>query len=369
MGRLKQASETQEQALWSRMLSCASLEDIEHDILTPLCCLLGAESGVYIPYRIDHEVLGEGVYCGLDADSLVAYKQNQFYKVDPVTSACKEIARNHFDAATSRYAAYPITQLCELMDPKVFKKTEYYNEFLKRFGIQEVLAAAIPVQSLYREVLVIGFHRPLGAKPFSLANIESLRLQLPALRAGIANYALNIGMAEAMLVCNPPSTDSGGAGVVVLSDKAEFLFANDQAMAELGLREDRKINHLVQACKFNMTDMQDGDKAHFRVPGVNGISVDLDMDKRLLPNSQIRFVITTKSSNVQEHLSDRFRVFDLSPRESEISRYVVMGLNNESIGMQTNISVRTVENHLRSIYAKTGINSRTQLVARLLDLK
>jgi len=351
------------------MLSCASLEDIQHEILTPLCCLLEAESGVYVPFRIDHDVLGEGVCCGVNADSLVSYKQNEFYKMDPITTACKEIARDYFDATTSRYAPYPITQLCELMDPKVFKKTEFYNEFLKQFGIQEVLAVAIPLQSLYREVLLIGFHRPTGAKPFSLANIEALRTQLPALRSGIANYALNIGMAEAMLVCNPPFTESGGAGVVVLNDRAEFLFANDQAMAELGLRNDDKVAHLVKASQFNMADMQEGDKAHFRVPGVNGISVDLDMDKRVLPNDQIRFVITTKSSNVQEHLSDRFRVFDLSPRESEISRYVVMGLNNESIGMQTNISVRTVENHLRSIYAKTGINSRTQLVARLLDLK
>lgn len=369
MNPLKEAPEEQDQGLWSRMLSCASLEDIQHDILAPLCCLLDAESGVYIPYRIDHDVLGEGICCGVNADSLVAYKQNQFHKVDPVTSACKEIARTHFDATTSRLAPYPITQLCELMDPKVFKKTEYYNDFLKRFDIQEVLAAAIPLQSLYREVLVIGFHRPLGAKPFSLANIESLRSQLPALRAGITNYALNIGMAEAMLVCNPPSTESGGAGVVVLNDKAEFLFANDQAMAELGLREEGKTTHLIKACEFVLKDLKEGDRAHFRVPGVNGISVDLDMNKRLLPDSQLRLVITTKSSNVQEHLSDRFRVFDLSPRESEVARYIVMGLNNESIGMQTSISVRTVENHLRSIYAKIGINSRTQLVARLLDLK
>ena len=167
---------TDGRGLWARMMSCASLEDIQHNIISPLCCLLDAESGVYVPYRIDDDVLGEGICCGANVDSLIDYKQKQYHKVDPITSACKKIARNHFDATTSRYAPYPITQLCELMDPKVFNKTEYYNDFLKRFDIQEVLAVAVPLQSLHREVLVIGFHRPSGAKPFSLNNIEFLAM-------------------------------------------------------------------------------------------------------------------------------------------------------------------------------------------------
>jgi len=176
-------------------------------------------------------------------------------------------------------------------------------------------------------------------------------------------------MAEAMLICNPPLTESGGVGTIVFNDKLEFLFANDQGIAELGLNDLGKTAKLIKACEFALKDLKDRDKVHFCVPGVNGINVDLDMNKRRLPNGQLRLVITTKSSNVQEYLSDRARVFHLSPRESEIARKVVMGLNNESIGMQTHISIRTVENHLRSIYAKTNINSRTQLVARLLDFK
>lgn len=356
------------EVLWPRMLACASLNDIRREILAPLCRILNADSGVYIPCKIDHDMLGEGVFCGADPSSLASYKE-YFYKMDPITHACKKIAIDYFDTAPGRYAEYPIAQLCEIIDPALFRETEYYNDFLKRYGIGEVLALAIPVQSLYREVLIVGFHRSLGSEPFSVSDIEELRTHVPAVRAGVTNYALSIGMAEAMLVCNPPSTASGGAGVVILDEKAEFLYSNEQAITELGLDNEKKRTHFTQACLFKLDELKHNDRVHLRIPGTNGLSVDLDMDKRSLPNDQIRLVITTKSSNVQEHLSDRFRAYDLSPREAEISRYILMGLNNESIAMQTNISIRTVENHLRSVYAKVSINSRTQLIAHLLDLK
>ena len=53
----------------------------------------------------------------------------------------------------------------------------------------------------------------------------------------------------------------------------------------------------------------------------------------------------------------------LSVREYEVATAVAGGLSNKSIAVALQISVRTVENHMRSIFEKLGVESRTQLAA------
>jgi DNA-binding CsgD family transcriptional regulator len=57
----------------------------------------------------------------------------------------------------------------------------------------------------------------------------------------------------------------------------------------------------------------------------------------------------------------------LSAREYQVARTVASGMSNKEVGVVLGISVRTVENHLRSIFAKLGIKSRNGLAARLHD--
>ena len=58
----------------------------------------------------------------------------------------------------------------------------------------------------------------------------------------------------------------------------------------------------------------------------------------------------------------------LSTRELEVAETVALGLTNKEVGDALSISVRTVENHMRSIFAKLEINTRTRLAARLHEM-
>lgn len=56
----------------------------------------------------------------------------------------------------------------------------------------------------------------------------------------------------------------------------------------------------------------------------------------------------------------------LSPREVEVVKLVVEGRSNDEIGAALGITTKTVEGHLRRMFDRLGILSRTELATRAL---
>ncbi len=64
--------------------------------------------------------------------------------------------------------------------------------------------------------------------------------------------------------------------------------------------------------------------------------------------------------------SIRSSVACLSPREREIVRLVARGLPNKAIAQVLDISLWTVATHVRRVFAKLGVASRAEMVAKIL---
>ncbi len=67
----------------------------------------------------------------------------------------------------------------------------------------------------------------------------------------------------------------------------------------------------------------------------------------------------THPANPSLALQPTMELSTLTPREREIMRLVAQGLRDREIADQLHLSVRTVQNHLKHIYDKLGIRSRT----------
>ena len=55
----------------------------------------------------------------------------------------------------------------------------------------------------------------------------------------------------------------------------------------------------------------------------------------------------------------------LTAREQEITRLVARGMSNQEIAADLFLSPHTVRDHLKAIFAKVGVGSRGELVAKL----
>ena len=75
--------------------------------------------------------------------------------------------------------------------------------------------------------------------------------------------------------------------------------------------------------------------------------------------------MTTTVSEVAipaRHVAD---AYGLTPREREVTRLVAEGLSTDAIAARLYLSPWTVQDHLKAIFAKIGVSTRGELVARV----
>jgi DNA-binding CsgD family transcriptional regulator len=74
--------------------------------------------------------------------------------------------------------------------------------------------------------------------------------------------------------------------------------------------------------------------------------------------------VELRASGESARTRDPSTIDELTPQELQIARFVAEGLSNKEVAAQLFLSPRTIEYHLRHVFTKLGITSRTQL-ARL----
>jgi DNA-binding CsgD family transcriptional regulator len=83
--------------------------------------------------------------------------------------------------------------------------------------------------------------------------------------------------------------------------------------------------------------------------------------------SQMDRQIGAMTGDFHSQLMQQFRDWRLSPSESEIAIYAMKGYSNAEIGDLRNTSAATVKGQMNSIYRKSGVANRQQLISLLVE--
>ena len=78
-----------------------------------------------------------------------------------------------------------------------------------------------------------------------------------------------------------------------------------------------------------------------------------------------RVAIVLQPAQPAELVSLMLSHFRLTPAEREVTRLVLAGRSTREIADDLVVSPHTVQDHLKSVFAKAGVRSRRDLVARV----
>ncbi|WP_281397433.1 response regulator transcription factor [Streptomyces variabilis] len=78
-----------------------------------------------------------------------------------------------------------------------------------------------------------------------------------------------------------------------------------------------------------------------------------------------RTAIAVERAGPAEHIALIVAAYGLTPRERDVMTLVLRGRSTADISRSAGVSLHTVQDHLKSVFDKTGVRSRRDLVATL----
>ena len=282
-------------------------------------------------------------------DTIPYFIRNEF--LDDDVNKWTTLARDHVGVRT----------LVELTEGDLETSARYRDVF-RPLGLRDELRAALRVGGVCWGFICL--HRESGAD-FSRDEVAYVRRLAPYLAEGIRSGAL-ISTAEL-------STGVGAPGLVVLADDGSLLTitsAGELWLEELGYLEPERFGlpAEVQALAAKVrADQSASDElprlrlrtragrwavlhaSHLAAPGLDGIAIIIEEPSpaELAPVLMLAYGLTNQ--------------------EQRLTSLVCRGYSTRELAERLHITPNTVQDHLKSIFEKTGVRSRRELVTLILQ--
>jgi DNA-binding CsgD family transcriptional regulator len=212
----------------------------------------------------------------------------------------------------------------------------------------------------------LGLYREPGQPQFDDAELAFVRAVAPSLAEG-ARRALLVGEAT-----DPDGPDA--PGLVVLSPDGEVESATpgvERWLAELpdGDQDAGKLPSSVlavagQALRTAEHPDQPGQVAVSRVLSRSGTWVVLH-GASLVSGGTHRVAVIVEPAHPARIAPLLMSVYGLTEREQAVTRLVLQGNSTAEIAERLVVSAHTVQQHLKSVFDKTGVRSRRDLVGKV----
>ncbi len=94
--------------------------------------------------------------------------------------------------------------------------------------------------------------------------------------------------------------------------------------------------------------------------------VEIRFARAFAPSLSLSFDNILLNKNQNQDQRDAKAAFNLSKRQLDVVKFVCEGLTNREIADRLDISDLTVKSHIQNLFEKTGVNSRSALVYKII---
>jgi DNA-binding CsgD family transcriptional regulator len=328
-------------ALFEQFLSCRDIAEVARDILAPLARQLRCRSAFFAQIgpasKERAAILERSSFVGPIDQAVQRYAAGEFRR-DPLLHAETNKVHSMSRMVRARQSTASGREHRQTLGS--------WYAFLRECEFGDATGITFPVNTAIgpRQILLT-FHRPGGAGPFDEADARVLHDLAPALQTVLSNLVLSETSWLASQILSMLA-ETGALGFVLFDAAMRIRHANEPGLSALA-------SHT--AAVSNAARSNSSTRAQvLRSPGVAGETLYLSVMGKLGPGDYLERLRS-------EH--------GLTARETEVVRAIAHGHGNASAARELGIALRTVENHLRMIYAKIGIRTRTQLVARAMSAR
>jgi DNA-binding CsgD family transcriptional regulator len=351
-------------------LECAEIDELRRQVLRCLermfrcdhnCAFALARSSFN---ELDLEgVIGHGA----DPHFLVQYIQH-FHRLDPYYTGLPFIP--------------PVVTIDEVIPFRKLVRSEYYNDFLRPQSTHYQMC--LQLRSGNRLLGELRLGRPRHARNFSArdkAKAELIVRYLVKVLEEKFSAEQSRYLSELFALV---SKQLSYKGIMFLDASLEPLYMDEEAQRIISFLAAEKAHrpgsrqflppelysHLEEmrksAAEGKPSDFHERRFVLTMGEGSRRLSILLRPVKPW--NRPIAFLVCMEPEVHEVSLDHRLGRLGLTRRERELVNLLCLGLENLEIADRLCISNRTVENHLRSIYAKTGVRNRTSLVHKVMTL-
>ncbi|MEW6374631.1 MAG: helix-turn-helix transcriptional regulator [Thermodesulfobacteriota bacterium] len=311
-------------------------KEVSEDLLR----LLKSDFAASFIWNQDRQIFEHAVFLNMDPVNIERY--NNYYQFhDPITPSLQKRRR--------------ATLVREVMPQEELEKTEFFNDFLMRDGLHH----GINVYA-YDGDLNIGDLRIWRAKnkpDFGRHEAALLDVLLPHFRNALRNVRA-ISAARGMANLWRELLDNTQIALFLFNESCDLIYRNNKAvLIEKDLYDADYASfyrHIYSMTKKNLSQTEWGPFFLSVLPVIS------PQDSKPL-----KAVMAYRSPPGKIDMDFLSRRYQLSSREAKICLLICKGLTDKEIASVLGISYYTVRTHIKHIFSKLDVTTRSELIYHL----
>lgn len=191
----------------------------------------------------------------------------------------------------------------------------------------------------------------------------------------VPNFARTLREATTRMEADAAAVNTPEAGIAVISADFTLLSANDAArwwLAVLRRQEDigqqylpRPVRAVCSKVRGRSRIQKSSGQAKVCIPISQGGFLSIRASELTSP-STVQYAVVLERARPDEIVPLLAASYNLTSREKQLLGCILSGGSTKEIAAALSISTYTVQDHLKSIFSKTGVGSRRELIRLLI---